>query len=350
MIRSSGSTVVGIAQPIKIWAQRFAFLFLITSAFTLMLLSKAETILVEHSRTAVVDAVTPVLAALSQPAQSVSNAIENVNGLFLLNADNSRLKRENELLLGWQNEARRLQMELNALRSQLAIVPDPTPRTIGARVIADSSGAFVNSVIINAGTQDSIIRGQAAVTVDGLVGRVAAVGRRSARVLLLTDLNSRVPVVIESTGDRAILAGNNSPRPELLYLPPDTPLIPGSRILTSGQGGVFPPGLAVGIVAEVAETTVTVQPMANYARLSYVQVLDYGPDGMLPAPDVNDLAILGPTLPAPQAADGPDILPSGALPAAPVATEPPHAVETPAASEPPHTTAAAPVAVADTAQ
>ncbi|MHA1564513.1 MAG: rod shape-determining protein MreC [Alphaproteobacteria bacterium] len=318
--------------PIKIWAQRFAFLFLVTSAFTLMLLSKAETVLIEHSRTAVVDAVTPVLAVLSQPVQSVSSAIEEVNGLFLLNADNARLKRENELLLGWQNEARRLQLELNALRSQLAIVPDPIPRTIGARVIGDSSGAFVNSVIVNAGTQERIVRGQAAVTVDGLVGRVAAVGRRSARILLLTDLNSRVPVVVESTGDRAILAGNNSPRPDLLYLSPNTPLIPGSRLLTSGHGGVFPPGLAVGIVAEVTETGITVQPLADYARLSYVQVLDYGPDGILPAPGANDLAVLGPHLPTPPVADEPGILSAGAQPVAP---------DTPAA-----TTAA----VADTVQ
>ena len=316
MIRGSGSTVVGIALPIKIWAQRFAFLLLVTSAFTLMLLSKAETVLIEHSRTAVVDAVTPVLAVLSQPVESVSNAIEEVNGLFLLNAENTRLKRENELLLGWQNEARRLQMELNALHAQLAIVPDPTPRAIGARVVGDSSGAFVNSVIVNAGTQDRIARGQAAVTVDGLVGRVAAVGRRSARILLLTDLNSRVPVVVESTGDRAILAGNNSPRPALLYLSPNTPLVPGSRILTSGHGGVFPPGLAVGIVAEVTETAITVQPLADYARLSYVQILDYGPDGILPAPSPNDLAILGPHLPTPPVADEPGISLAGALPTA----------------------------------
>lgn len=294
MNRGSGSTVVGLALPFKLWAQRFAFLLLVASAFTLMLLSKAETVLVEHSRAAVVDAVAPVLTALSQPAQSVSNAIEEVNGLFLLNADNARLRRENELLLGWQNEARRLQMELQSLRSQLSVIPDPTPRTIGARVIADSAGAFVRSVLVNAGAQDRLVRGQAAVTVDGLVGRVAAVGQRSARILLLTDLNSRVPVVVQSTGDRAILSGNNSQRPELLYLPPNTQVSPGTRILTSGHGGVFPPGLAVGVVAEVGETAITVQPLVDYARLSYVQVLDYGPEGILPAPGVNEPAVLVP--------------------------------------------------------
>ncbi len=285
MNRGSGSTVVGLALPIKIWAQRFAFLLLIVTAFTLMLLSKAETVLIEQSRTAIVDSVAPVLTVLSQPAQSISNTIEEVNGLFLLHADNARLKRENELLLGWQNEARRLQLELTALRSQMNIVPDPIPRAIGARVIADSAGTFVHSMLVNAGSQERLVRGQAAVTVDGLVGRIAAVGRRSARILLLTDLNSRVPVVVESTGDRAILAGNNSGRPELLHLPRNAPVTPGDRILTSGHGGVFPPGLAVGIVAEIGEAGISVQPLVDYGRLAYVQVLDYGPEGILPAPD-----------------------------------------------------------------
>jgi len=295
--RGSGSTVVGVVLPVKVWAQRFAFGLLVASAFTLMLLSKAETVLIERSQTAVVDAVTPLLEVLSQPAQSVGNAIEEVNGLFLLNAENARLKRENALLLGWQNEARRLQMELDALRSQLSIAADPIPRAIGARVIADTAGAFVRSVVVNAGTQDRLLRGQAAVTVDGLVGRVAAVGRRSARILLLTDLNSRVPVVVQSTGDRAVLSGNNSARPKLTYLPRDSAVSPGDRILTSGNGGVFPPGLAVGIVAEVGKAGITVQPLVNYARLSYVQVLDYGPDGILPTPRVTQ-----PTGPTPHAA------------------------------------------------
>ena len=85
-------------------------------------------------------------------------------------------------------------------------------------------------------------------TGDGLVGRVAELGDHAARILLLTDLNSRVPVVIEETRERAILSGDNTERPALAYLPPDARVSSGQRVVTSGSGGVLPAGLPIGTV------------------------------------------------------------------------------------------------------
>ena len=106
----------------------------------------------------------------------------------------------------------------------------------------------------------------------------------------VTDLNSRITVLIESTGDRGILVGDNGPRPRLQYLPPNSPISPGDLVLTSGHGGVFPMGLPVGIVAEVSDSRLSVQPLADMVRLDYLRVLDYGAEGILAAPDAEPLS------------------------------------------------------------
>jgi len=156
---------------------------------------------------------------------------------------------------------------------------------VTARVVADTGGAFYRSLLINAGARQFIRRGQAVIWQGGLVGRIAEVGERSSRVLLMTDINSRIPVVVESTGDRAILRGDNSSRPVLRFLPENSPISPGDRIVTSGHGGVYPPGLAVGSVAQASETLVTVQPFVVISQLNQAVILDYGVDGILPAPE-----------------------------------------------------------------
>lgn len=282
--------VANIALPIKGWANRFAFAFLVMTAFALMLLSKAETALVEQARTAVIDAVAPALELFSQPARVAGNVTQEFETLIVLRAENVRLRQNIERLRAWQNMAHRLTVENAALRGQLNFVPDAEPRFVTVRVLADTGGAFVRSVLVGAGRANGVRRNQAAINGQGLIGRVADVGERSARILLLTDLNSRIPVLIESTGDRGILVGDNGPRPRLQYLPPNSPISPGDLVLTSGHGGVFPMGLPVGIVAEVSDGRFSVQPLADMVRLDYLRVLDYGVEGILPAPEAELLS------------------------------------------------------------
>ncbi len=97
-------------------------------------------------------------------------------------------------------------------------MPENSVSYVTARVIANSGGAYVRTLLINAGIEDHVARGQAAITGEGLVGRLTEVGNRAARVLLITDLNSRIPVMIESSHVNAVLAGDNSERPRLMYL------------------------------------------------------------------------------------------------------------------------------------
>nr|WP_242468652.1 rod shape-determining protein MreC [Rhodovibrio salinarum] len=270
-----------MATPIRAWAQRFAFLLLVGAAFALMLLGKADTVFVERARTAITDTVTPVLDVVSRPIASVAEVLREGQELAALRAQNAALRQENARLQHWQTVARRLQAENTALSQLLNVAPEPSTSYATGRVVADTGGAFVRSVLINAGRTMGVQKGQAALAGDGLAGRVAEVGQHSARVLLLTDINSRIPVVIADSRYRGILAGDNTSRPQLRYLPEEARPKPGERIVTSGHGGVFPPGLPVGRVATAEEGNVRISPFADWNRMEFLRVADYRMPGIL---------------------------------------------------------------------
>ncbi len=269
------------AAPLKAAAQRFAFLMLIAGSVALIVLGKADAVLVERLRIAVSDAFAPILAGLAQPMATVGHAIGEVREVVHLRSENERLKEDNAQLRRWEQVARELAAQNQSLRDTLNFVPHGEQHSIAGRVIADSGGSFVRSLLIDAGARDGVAKGQAVVVGEGLIGRVAEVGEISSRVLLITDLNSRIPVVVESTRDHAVLAGDNTDLPRLLYLPPNLALEPGTRIVTSGDGGAFPPGLPIGTVASSGEGGVRVQPFANWSRIEYVRIIDYGLKGIL---------------------------------------------------------------------
>jgi rod shape-determining protein MreC len=237
--------------------------------------------LVERVRTAVTDALAPIMAAVERPVAAIESGVENAKNLLALREQNVALRAERDALMQWQAVARRLEAENRELRAMLQMAPDPRVRYVTARVIGNSAGAFVREVLIAAGARDGISKGQAALTGEGLAGRVTEVGNRSARVLLLTDINSRIPVLLEHSRHRAILAGDNSNRPRLLFLPPGAVPEAGDRIVTSGDGGAFPAGLPVGVVGSVEEGVVTVLPFVDWDRLEYLQLVDYELTGFI---------------------------------------------------------------------
>jgi rod shape-determining protein MreC len=277
-----GNSVTRVAMPVRALVQRFAYVLLIAAAFALMLLGKAETVVVERLRAAAVDVAAPIMGALSRPAATVAGAVEKVEDMFSLYGENTELRAQNQRLLEWQQTARHLAEENKRLKLLLDYVPQPGVHSVTARVVADAGGVFVRSVIVAAGSRDGVRKGSAVIAPGGLVGRIASVGHRSARVLFITDLNSRLPVLIQSNRTRAILAGDNSPQPKAVFLPPGAEVSIGDSVVTSGHGGMFPPGLRIGEVVGISERGVRVQPFVRFDRLEYVRILDYvGP----PRPD-----------------------------------------------------------------
>lgn len=282
-MRFRGTKVLHLAVPIKAVAQRFAYLLLVAAAVALLIISKADLALTERLRTAMIDIASPVLQLLARPIQTAQQGVTAVENLVTLHRDNTRLRDENARLLHWQQIALRLEQENAALRRLLAVSQDATYDAIAARVIGDTGGPFVRTMLLDAGARDGVRKGQAVVTEHGLVGRIVDAGQRAGRVLLLTDLNSRIPVLVEHSRQRAILAGDNSGQPRLEYLMAAAQLTPGDRIVTSGDGGLFPPGLLVGTVVGAGDRAPRVRPAVDFGQVEFVRVLRY--DRPKPAPD-----------------------------------------------------------------
>ncbi|MEH6497247.1 MAG: rod shape-determining protein MreC [Pseudomonas marincola] len=269
-----------LAFPLKVFFQRFAFLSLISLSVVLLVLGKADLVLMERIRTVSTDALSPVLGTLSQPVNAFNKGIERVRELALLVEENERLRRENERLLRWQSVSRSLDKENEYYRQLLNALSDPLVLPITARVIGDSGGPFVRTLLLGAGALDGVRTGQAAVGPHGVLGRVVEVGHQSARVLLLTDLNSRIPVKLEKSRNKGILVGDNSSSPKLEFLPTNAQVSAGDRVVTSGDGGMLPAGWPIGIVSSVAEGQVRVQAYADWTRLEYISVLRYDLPGL----------------------------------------------------------------------
>ena len=264
--------------------ERTSLTLLVLISAAMIVVGKADQVAFQSLRNSVMDGAAPALDVLSRPAAALDAAADRLRGFIAVHRDNVRLTEENERLLGWQQVALRLSAENAELRDLAKLVSEPAISFVTARVIADSGGAYTRSVMVNAGRDNGVARGQAAMTGEGLVGRVAEVGSRAARILLITDLNSRVPVVVDGTRQRAILAGDNSARPSLRYVDAGGTMRIGDRIVTSGQGGVFPPGLPVGVVVSLDSEAVRVEPYAALSRVDYLRLVDYGLADSLPNP------------------------------------------------------------------
>ena len=268
-----------LAAPIRSLAQRFTFLFLLLSAVAVLLFGKADPTVFERTRVVVIDATAPVLDALSRPVATVADIVDEVRQLAILRSENATLREENVRLQAWRSMAQQVEAENTRLRDLLRYVPEPPARYVAARVVADSGGAFVRSLLVNAGGRDGVAKGQAAIVGAGLIGRVAEVGQTSARILLISDLNSRIPVLVASSRSRAVLAGDNSPQQRLLYLSANAQVKPGDDIVTSGHGGVFPAGLRIGTVSSIGKAGVRVAPFVDWDRIEDVLLVDYGGSG-----------------------------------------------------------------------
>lgn len=282
-MRFSRGRPLSFILPARALVQRFAFALLIGAAIALMIISQSEPGALERFRSGVTDVVTPIVAFFSRPSATVADVVERVESLASLREENAALREANDRLMRWQSLALRLQRENEELRQALKVVPDPRSSYVTARIAGESGGPFVRTALLGAGARDGVKKGQAVLGGHGLIGRIVDVGEGSARVLLITDLNSRVPVFVEPNRERAVLAGDNSDTPRLEFLAAEARIAPGDRIVTSGEGGLFPPGLPIGTVAELGEGEATVRSYAAWDRLEFVSVLDYDLPAPLPA-------------------------------------------------------------------
>lgn len=260
--------------PLRSVTARATPALLILLALTFMAVHRTETLPVEKLRIALTDAVTPVMAGISAPFAAVGESFAGIKTMRQLKAENIRLKAENERLQQWYQAALKYQAQNKSLQDLLNVKADAELSFVTTRIVSDPGGSFVKSVLLPVGLKDKVAKGNAVMSGRGLIGRVTEVGQNSARVLLVTDLNSRIPVIVQNTRTRAILAGKNTGLLRLERLPLDSSLMVGQRIMTSGDGGQLPPDIPIGTIAEVGPEGILVQPLADIETVTYVQVIN----------------------------------------------------------------------------
>lgn len=221
------------------------------------------------------DLVAPVLHVLERPVRAVQGGMERLAGVGDIYVENESLKDENERLQQWREAALQLGRENDRLRQILKVPKREVPPAATARVIGVGGGTFERSVLVGAGTTDNVLRGYPVVDQGGLLGRVIHVGRWTSRILLITDLNSRVPVRVERTGALAIAEGQNEAFLRLQFLPRDAAVQVGDRILTSGHGGAFPPDLPVAKVSAIEADYIYLEPLGFLGKLDFVRIMAY---------------------------------------------------------------------------
>ncbi|MGC9271482.1 rod shape-determining protein MreC [Acidiphilium sp.] len=261
--------------PVRQALSRLTLPVMLLISLALILAGRADRHLGTLMRTGLDDALAPLYRAAAAPVSEVEQDRGAIGGWFRLHADNLRLAAQNERLKRWRSVALALAAQNDALKSQLHFVPTPTPNFFAARVIADLGGLYARSVLVTIPRDAHDIVNAIAMDGSGVVGRVVQSGSRSARVLLITDLNSRVPVAIGAHGERAIMEGQNSATPRLIYWAPGDPPREGAIVLTSAVGGVFPYGLPVGIVRYAGRNDPVVLPFAGMNRLRVLRLFEY---------------------------------------------------------------------------
>ncbi|MGH6828499.1 MAG: rod shape-determining protein MreC, partial [Rhizomicrobium sp.] len=219
-------------------------------AVVLVLLGRAESGLFDRARTAIIDRMEPLLAATHYPATEFDRWAGSVNELFGVYRENLRLKEENARLRQWRNVAVVMEDRVERYRSLLHAVPDRSVHSVLARVIGRANRPFLETMILDAGTADGVKPGEAVVDARGMIGRIYLTGSRTSWVILLTDLNSRIPVASAPGNHRAMLVGDNTQMPLLDAMSPTASLNPGDQVFSSGDGGLLPAGLPVGTVVE----------------------------------------------------------------------------------------------------
>ena len=246
---------------------------LVLLLLALFLVWRVDSPRVERFRTALVDAVVPNFSWAMVPVTKAVSMIDNLQSYARLYEQNQQLRDELQQMKAWKEAALQLEQKNARLLDLNQVRLDPMLTHVTGVVLADSGSPFRQSVLLNVGARDGIRDGWATMDGIGLVGRISGVGERTARVILLTDSNSRVPVVVQATGQKAILSGDNSTQPPLDFMEHPDQVQPGDQVVTSGDGEVFPAGLLVGTVALGADKRLRVVLAADYQRLEFLRVL-----------------------------------------------------------------------------
>jgi rod shape-determining protein MreC len=280
----------------------------IALAIVLVLVGKAQSGLFDKARAHVTDWMAPALEKVRAPVQGFDRWIGSIGEIFSVYEQNLKLKEENARLRQWRNVAIVLQGRVSRYQTLLHAVPDPKLNAVLARVIGRASRPFLQTMILDAGKTNHAAPGQAVVDARGMIGRVYLTGMRTSWVILLTDINSRIPVTIAPGNVQAIMTGDNTVMPTLDMVSRLVTLHAGDQVVSSGDGGLLPSGLPVGTVVPDNNGGYRVALLADASSSQDVEILNFSkpPEALPPTAELPaEAAGLKPMVPPPVAATAP---------------------------------------------
>jgi len=255
-------------------------ILVVALAVVLVLLGKAQGTLFDKMRAHATDTMAPVLEKVRVPVAGFGRWMGSITEIFSVYQENLRLKDENARLRQWRNVAIVLQGRVGRYQALLHAVPEPELNRVLARVIGRANRPFLQTMILDAGRNNHVLPGQAVMDARGMIGRIYLTGNRTSWVILLTDLNSRIPVTIASSSGKAgniqaMMTGDNRVQPSLELVSRTVILHAGDQVTSSGDGGLLPAGLPIGTVVADGSDGWRVALLADAASSQDVEVLNF---------------------------------------------------------------------------
>ena len=260
---------------LKVLARRLLVIALFLISFFFILLSKVDSVVIEAANKAALEVSGPVMQVVEYPSRIIHRIYTFFYDISHIYIENRALREENKQLIMLQNKLRALEVENQLLSRLLNYVPPADAEFVSAKIIAESGDNFTHILLVYIG-DEQVKKGQIVMGEESVIGRIDEVSGHYARVILITDINSKIPVTVERTRARAILSGDNTATPKLIFLRSSADVKEGDVIVTSGVGGMFPTGLPVGFVSSTRNSDITVETIEDIGRIEYVRIVDYG--------------------------------------------------------------------------
>lgn len=258
------------------WGAIIVLVIAILSAIAMVLGDRRDQDLARRSVRATVSGGAASVASVGAfPARWLNEAAETVGDYFDSAARARSLRDQLSAARSWRDEALVLRRENQELRALLALRTDPPLPTVAAQAVLETRGPFARSLIVDAGAERGVAEGLPVMSAHGLLGRIVGVAANASRVLLLTDPDSHTPVMIPEANTRAILTGDGGDRPKLAWVRGAFAPKPGQRVYTSGDGGVLPRGLPVGVIVRGETGVWRVALDSDYASPNTVRILQF---------------------------------------------------------------------------
>ena len=251
--------------------QKFSLFVLIILSIILIYVETIETKPLNYLRSFIKDIIYRGALVASTPSKGFGSLTASVKNHVNLYSNYNQLKEENDKLKNNISKSDFLELENIQLRKLIEEQVTSSSNLVSARVMLDKQSLYLNSFIINIGSNKGIKKGFAVLDGDNFIGRIVDVNFFSSRVLLISDLNSKIPVLIEPLAYHAILSGRGKNKPTLEYLPKKHNIQNGDKVYTSGKEGIFSPGIPVGEV-KIKDDIIKVLLFSDLSQITFINI------------------------------------------------------------------------------